>query len=268
MAQTRISSLSVFFPAYNDAPSLPRLIGQTFETVSRLTDDFEIIVVNDGSRDNTEEVLEQLKDRWGPRLRVVRHAVNRGYGGAVRSGFGAASKEWIFYTDGDGQYDVTELPRLVEALAPGVDLVNGYKTSRSDIFFRHWIGAGYLWTVRRLFRIRIRDVDCDFRLVRRSVMAGIELESTSGPVCVELVRKIQDTGCGIVEIPVRHLPRLHGRSQFFRPLNLIKSLWQLAALYVRLTVRTPGRAAVPEALVPVEEDSSVQPEAHAGQLPG
>ena len=246
MDERGITGLSVFFPAYNDAPSLPQLVDQTFQTACRLTEDFEVIVVNDGSWDHTDEVLAELQAKLGSRLRVVRHAVNQGYGGAVRSGFEAATKDWIFYTDGDGQYDVTELPRLVEALAPGVGLVNGYKISRSDVFYRRWIGAGYLWTVRRLFRIRVRDVDCDFRLVRRSVMDGIQLESTSGPVCVELVRKIQDTGCEVVEIPVRHLPRLHGRSQFFRPWNLVKSLWQLGVLYAKLWDYEPRRAALPE----------------------
>lgn len=241
MAELGISSLTVFFPAYNDAPSLPGLIGRTFETASRLTEDFEVIVVNDGSFDDTDQVLADLRARWGPRLRVVRHEVNQGYGGAVRSGFRAATKDWVFYTDGDGQYDVTELPRLVEALGPGIGLVNGYKIARSDVFYRRVIGAAYLWSVRRLFHIRIRDVDCDFRVVKRSLMDGITLESSSGPVCVELVRKLQDTGCGIVEIPVRHLPRLHGHSQFFRPVNLVKSLWQLGALYIKLLTYKPKK---------------------------
>ena len=231
MADRRIPSLSVFLPAYNDAPSLPGLIEQTFAVASSLTDDFEVVVVNDGSWDNTDEVLGELSGRFGERLRVVRHHVNRGYGGAVRSGFQAAGKDWVFYTDGDGQYDITELPRLVEAIAPGVGLVNGYKISRSDVFYRRWIGRIYLWGVRRLFGLRVRDVDCDFRIVKRSLLDQISLESTSGTICVELVRKLQDTGCEIVEIPVRHLPRLHGRSQFFRPWSLIHSLWQLAGFY-------------------------------------
>jgi len=246
MAELGISSLTVFFPAYNDAPSLPGLIGRTFETVSQLTDDFEVVVVNDGSYDNTVQVLGELRSRWGSRLPQVRHNVNQGYGGAVRSGFGAATKDWVFYTDGDGQYDVTELPRLVEALRPGIGLVNGYKTTRCDVFYRRWIGTVYLWGVRKLFHVRIRDVDCDFRLVRRSIMDGITLECTSGPICVELVRKIQDTGCGIVELPVRHLPRLHGRSQFFRPINLVKSLWQLGVLYIRLLTYKPKKVEASE----------------------
>jgi len=252
MAELEISSLTVFFPAYNDAPSLPGLIGRTFEVAGRLTEDFEVIVVNDGSFDQTDQVLTDLQGRWGPRLRVVRHPVNQGYGGAVRSGFRAATKAWVFYTDGDGQYDVTELRHLAAALGPGIGLVNGYKTSRSDVFYRRWIGGAYEWSVRRLFHIRIRDVDCDFRLVQRSLMDAITLECTNGPVCVELVRKIQDTGCGIVEIPVRHLPRLHGRSQFFRPRNLAKSLWQLAALYVRLLSYKPKKVATPEMVCHIE----------------
>ena len=252
MAKLGISSLTVFFPAYNDAPSLPGLIGQTFEIAGRLTEDFEVIVVNDGSFDNTDQVLAELGARWGPRLRVVRHPVNQGYGGAVRSGFRAATKDWIFYTDGDPQYDVTELPKLVEALGPGIGLVNGYKISRSDVFYRRAIGAVYLRAVRRLFHLRIRDVDCDFRLIRRSLMDGITLECSSGPICVELVRKLQDTGCGIVEIPVRHLPRLHGRSQFFRPINLILSVWQLIALYFRLLGYKPKKVEAPEAVCHID----------------
>ncbi len=234
MAKRGISGLTVFFPTYNDAPTLPRLVEQTFATAAGVTEDLEVVVVDDGSQDHTEQVLAELSERFGPRLRVVRHAVNQGYGGAVRSGFRAATKDYVFYTDGDGQYDITELPRLVDALRPGIGLVNGYKISRSDVFYRVWIGKTYLWSVRRLFRLSIRDVDCDFRLVKRSLLDRITLESTSGTICVELVRKLQDTGCGIVEVPVRHLPRLHGKSQFFRPMNLVHSVWQLIALYFKL----------------------------------
>src|SRR5262249_31766805 len=241
MATSDLSSLTIFFPAYNDGPSLPALVEQAFRTARQVTEDFEVVVVNDGSLDNTDQVLAELSASLGPRLRVVRHAVNQGYGGAVRGGFAAATKDYVFYTDGDGQYDITELPRLVQAMAPGVGLVNGYKTSRSDVFYRVWIGTIYLWSVRRMFRLAIRDVDCDFRLVRRSLLEGISLESTSGTICVELVRKLQDTGCGIVEIPVRHLPRLHGKSQFFRPKNLILSVRQLLGLYCKLHLcRKPG----------------------------
>ena len=237
-----IGSLSVFFPAYNDAPALPELLERTFAVLPLVADDFEVIVVNDGSQDDTDQVLLRLAARYGPRLRVVRHAVNQGYGAAVGSGFRAAVKDYVFYTDGDAQYDITELPRLIAALQPGIGLVNGYKISRSDVFYRVFIGKVYLWTVRRLFGLKIRDVDCDFRVVKRSFLEKITLESTSGTICVELVRKLQDIGCGVVEIPVHHLPRQYGRSQFFRPMSLLKSLWQLAVLYLKLLFHRKGAA--------------------------
>src|SRR6185295_16351055 len=120
-------SLSVFFPAYNDAPSLPTLLAKTFAVLEVHVADYEVIVVNDGSFDDTAVVLEKLREQYGPRLRVVTHKQNRGYGGALRSGLDAATKEFVFYTDGDGQYDVSELPRLLELVGPHTGLVNGYK---------------------------------------------------------------------------------------------------------------------------------------------
>src|SRR6188768_2345823 len=115
--------LSVFFPAYNDAPSLPKLIDKTFEVLNRHARDFEVIVVNDGSTDETGAVLETLRQRHGPRMRVLTHPENRGYGGALRTGFAAATKDFVFYTDGDAQYDVGELPLLLEAVWPDVGLI-------------------------------------------------------------------------------------------------------------------------------------------------
>src|SRR5262249_46030426 len=110
----KFPSLSVFFPAYNDAPSLPELIGNTFATLQEHVEDYEVVVINDGSWDNTGEVLEQLRQRHAPHMRVITHPQNRGYGGALRSGFASAVKNWVFYTDGDGQYDPREIPRLLE----------------------------------------------------------------------------------------------------------------------------------------------------------
>jgi len=190
----RIPSLSVFFPAYNDAPSLPKLIADTFETLDPLVRDLEVIVVNDGSYDNTGEVLAGLERRYAPRLRVVTHPKNRGYGGALRSGFAAATKELVFYTDGDGQYDVRELPKLLALMEDGVGLVNGYKLERNDPRHRIWIGNTYNRFARFLFGVGIRDVDCDFRLIRRSLLDRIQLFSNSGTICVELVRKHEISG--------------------------------------------------------------------------
>lgn len=229
-------TLSVFFPAFNDAPSLPGLLERTFQVLEEYVDDYEVIVVNDGSRDGTADVLESLSGRYAPKLRVVTHAENRGYGGALRSGFAAATKDFVFYTDGDGQYDPGDLPKLLAAAGPGVGLVNGYKIARQDPWHRIAIGAVYNQFARRLFRIRLRDIDCDFRLVRRSLVERIGLESTSGTVCVELVRKIEMQAPRVVEVPVGHYPRLHGRSQFFRVRSLAVTFAQLLKLYWRLVI--------------------------------
>ncbi len=238
MTPPKFPSLSVFFPAYNDAPSLPALIHKTFAVLEREVDDYEVIVVNDGSQDNTGEVLERLRREFAPRMRVVTHPENRGYGGALRTGFESATGEFVFYTDGDSQYDVEELPRLLELVSPTTGLVNGYKLERHDPAHRVWIGAIYNLCARLLFRIRIRDIDCDYRLIRRTLLESIRLTSTSGTICVELVRKLELSGCEVKEIGVHHYPRLYGSSQFFRLRSLATTFSQLLRLWIRLVILT------------------------------
>jgi glycosyltransferase involved in cell wall biosynthesis len=232
----KFRSLSVFFPAYNDAPSLPALIDATFAALAAHVEDYEVIVVNDGSADNTGEVLEELRARYAPCMRVITHEQNRGYGGALRSGFAAARKQFVFYTDGDGQYDVSELPLLLAKMGPRTGLVNGYKLQRHDPAHRIWIGSIYNFCARLLFRIRIRDIDCDYRLIRRELLDRFQLTSTSGTICVELVRKLETSGYEVEEVGVHHLPRIHGRSQFFRLRSLAATFYQLLRLYWRLVV--------------------------------
>lgn len=228
--------ISAFFPAYNDAPSLPGLLRRAFAALEEATDDFEVIVVDDGSRDETAAVLEQMRQELGPRLRIITHGKNRGYGGALRSGFQAATKDLVFYTDGDGQYDPAEIHLLLEQWTPNLGLVNGYKRLRQDPWHRILIGKVYNAAARFLFRIRIRDIDCDFRLVRRSLVENLRLESTSGTICLELVRKIEMTGCEVAEVAVNHYPRLYGRSQFFRWRSLLTTARQFARLYFKLVL--------------------------------
>ncbi len=234
-------SLSVFFPAYNDADCLPELLARTFQVVPRLTSDYEVIVVNDGSWDGTASVLERLVDLYRPHLKVITHETNRGYGAALRSGFTAAQKEVVFYTDGDGQYDVSELEQLWKRMRPGVDLVNGYKLNRADHWFRALTGSVYNRLVRRLFALSIRDVDCDFRLIRHRVLTQIRCDSDSGSICVELMKKLQDLPCPFEEVGVHHYPRRHGRSQFFRPRSLVITFYQLFTLWVASSLRPERR---------------------------
>lgn len=236
MISASAPSLSVFFPAYNDAPSLPALVEKAFAVLSACSTDYEVIVINDGSQDATGIVLAALAERFGPRMRVITHARNLGYGQALRSGFAEAKKDLVFYTDGDGQYDVGELQNLLAKLHSNVGFVNGYKLERNDPWHRICIGNVYNAFARYLFGIRLRDVDCDFRLIRRSLLEEIQLSSTSGTICVELVRKLELTECGVSEVGVHHYPRLHGRSQFFRIKSLAVTFSQLVHLWFRLVL--------------------------------
>jgi len=236
-------SISAFFPAYNDAATIASVVIATARTLEQITSEYEIIVVDDGSRDATLEMLEDLRRFYPQRLRVVRHPANRGYGGAVRTGIASARCEWIFYTDGDAQYDVRELALLVERARPQVDVVNGYKIARADPLYRKIIGALYNQFVKLAFRVRIRDVDCDFRLMRRALFDRFELKSTSGTICVEMIKKLQDAGCRFDEVPVHHFHRSVGRSQFFRPRWLLKTFVDLLALWYELMWKGPARNA-------------------------
>jgi glycosyltransferase involved in cell wall biosynthesis len=229
-------SLSVFFPAYNDGGTIASMVITAVQVCRRITDDFEVIVVNDGSQDYTAEVLSELQHIY-PQLRVIHHQRNRGYGGALISGFTAATKDLVFYTDGDAQYDVRELPLLLERLGPDIDIVNGYKISRSDPWYRTVIGKLYHWIVKLAFGLRIRDVDCDYRLIRRGVLQAISLKSTTGTICVELVKKIQDAGFRFAEVPVHHYHRAYGKSQFFNLRRIFRTGVQLTQLWWELVGR-------------------------------
>src|SRR5688572_6372092 len=202
-------SLSVFFPAYNDGGTIASLVITALQSAPRLTPNYEVIVVNDGSSDSTAQILREL-ERVYPQLKIITHDVNRGYGGALRSGFANASKDVIFYTDGDAQYDPAEIELLWPRMTPGVDLVNGYKISRSDPWHRIVIGRIYHHTVKIMFGLQVRDVDCDFRLMRRSIFDLVRLEKNSGVICLEMMKKIQDAGFRIAEVPVHHYHRTYG----------------------------------------------------------
>jgi glycosyltransferase involved in cell wall biosynthesis len=231
----RASGISIFFPAFNDEKTIGGLVREAFRVLPSLTDDYEVIVVNDGSSDATADVLEDL-ERVFPSMQVITHDENRGYGAALRSGFRCAAKDLIFYTDGDGQYDVRELAALIPHLTNSCDVVNGYKLSRADPRRRKLAGAMYNHLARRLFRLPIRDVDCDFRLIRGSALDSIELVSSSGVICVEMIHKLQASGCIFAEAPVQHYERAHGKSQFFTPKRVARTLVDLLALWIRLVV--------------------------------
>jgi glycosyltransferase involved in cell wall biosynthesis len=234
---TSLLSVSAFFPCYNDGGTIGRVVILANKTLQGVVDDYEIIVVDDGSTDHSLNILEELLRSGSVPLRLVRHPQNRGYGGALRTGFAEATKDWVFYRDGDAQYDVAELRKLLALIDDGVDVVQGYKLKRQDPWHRLLIGAFYRRVASILFSLRIRDVDCDFRLLRRSLMQKVELEYDSGIVCLELVRKLQDVGARFVEVPVCHYRRSYGRSQFFNLRRILEVGIDMARLWWRLVVR-------------------------------
>ncbi|HZS04933.1 MAG TPA: glycosyltransferase family 2 protein [Blastocatellia bacterium] len=240
------SGISVFFPAFNDEGTIGAMVAEALSLLPTLTDDYEVIVVNDGSTDSTPRVLDELARRHS-HVRVIHHQRNLGYGAALRSGFGSAGKGLIFYTDGDGQYDVRELVNLLPLMTPSVDVVNGYKIKRSDDLRRVVLGWIYRRLARLLFRLPVRDVDCDFRLIRKDAIGKVSLVSSSGIICTEMVRKLHAAGCVFTEAPVHHYPRRHGQSQFFTLGRVMRTAFDFGLLWLKLFVWQPVRRQIPTA---------------------
>lgn len=238
------NSISAFFPCYNDKGTIGTLVFEMKKVLERVTDDYEIIVVDDGSIDGSRELLISLQQEV-PQLRLVLHEKNKGYGGALKSGFSASTKDLVFYTDGDGQYDVSELPLLLEKLADDIDVVNGYKIKRSDPWYRVLVGGVYQRVMRIAFLLPIRDPDCDFRVIRKRLLERIQLISTTGTICIELIKKLDLAGARFSEVGVSHYFRTYGKSQFFNFPRVLRTLWRLGMLWFELMVFTPRPASRP-----------------------
>ena len=226
----------MLFPAFNDAGTIASMVMSARRKARRFTNDYEILVVDDGSEDATREILDEL-EQLVPELRVLHHDENRGYGAALRTGFHEACKELVFYTDGDGQFDPREIDRLLVRLGPDVDYVTGFRKKRADPLLRILVGNPYHRFVRFAFGLRVKDIDCDFRVFRKPVLDAIELEENDGTMCIELLKKLQDGGFRFAETAVGHYPRVYGRSQYFTLKGVLQSYARLFRLWLRLVIR-------------------------------
>ncbi|MCU0725451.1 MAG: glycosyltransferase family 2 protein [Planctomycetes bacterium] len=232
-AEGRLSGISCFLPACNEEGNIARTVGEALAVLPAVAHECEVIVVDDGSRDGTAAVAEGLA-AGDPRVRVVRHPANRGYGQAVRSGLRAGRLEWLFLTDGDGQFDFADLPR-VAALAPGHDAVLGFRRKRRDTFLRRLNGVAWTLLMDLLLRLRVRDVDCAFKLLRREVVAGLPLRSRGAMISAELIARLRRRRARIAEVPVAHRPRLAGTSTGGNPRVILRAFGELLELRRELT---------------------------------
>lgn len=235
MALPKNPSISIFFPCYNDSGSIQKLVENSLSILKKLTNDYEVVVIDDASSDSSPEILKKLSKKH-KKLKVIYHEKNMGYGGALKDGFKNSSKELIFYTDGDGQYDVREMPILLTLMSNDVNFINGIKMTRHDPNYRIFLGNLYSFVARWTFWLPVYDVDCDFRLIRKELIDKIKLENNSGAICIELVKKAERAGAKFRQVSVHHLERKWGQSQFFRVDKLLSTFFELSKLWVKLMI--------------------------------
>ena len=228
-------SISAFYPVYNDEATVELMAVRLREVLSELTSEYEIIIVDDASPDKSGQIADQLAKKY-KEIRVIHHEKNRGYGGALKSGFNLAKKDLIFYTDGDAQYDVADLRAFMKYL-PEYDVVTGTKIKRADKIYRIIVSKIYYKIIRFLFGLQVKDVSGDFRIFKRKVVESIDLRSNSGTICLEMIKKIEKAGFKIKEVPVHHYPRRAGDSQYFNVMDVGKTFGELFPLWVELVLK-------------------------------
>lgn len=229
-------NISFFFPAFHDAGTVEKLVLAAREVLREVAQQWEIIIINDGSFDNTGDVADECAQKY-ENVVVQHHIYNIGYGAALKTGFYTAKYDLIFYTDGDMQYDPHELRELLPLLKDNVAIVSGYKKKRADTWDRVLSAKFYNFVVRMIFRIHVRDVDAAFKLMRREVIDNIELMSNGGFICAELFAKARKLGYEVVQYPVGHYPRTYGRSSAFNLFFILRSAIELLELWWDIMAR-------------------------------
>ena len=223
-----MKSLSVVFPAFNEAANIRAVVEDAYQTLPKLASVFEIIVVNDGSKDNTGEICDELAEQFS-NVRVVHHPRNRGYGAALKSGIKLARHDLIFFTDADGQFDLNEVAALIDE-SDNYDIVAGYRARRQDPPHRLLFAWGWNVLVRFVLGIRIRDIDCAFKVFNRRVFDKVQINSVGAMVNTEIFAQVFRFGMTVKEVRVTHYPRRHGTPTGGNPAVIIKAFRELVKI--------------------------------------
>lgn len=221
--------ISIVLPALNEVENIPPLLKRIRNAMQEREWDYDIVVVDDGSTDGTSEAVREVPDY--NRIKVIRHPINRGYGAALRSGFSNAYGEWVFLTDSDGQFDIEQIDMLAAHTADS-DIVIGYRVNRQDHVGRKLNTALFHMAISLLFGLKIRDIDCAFKLIRRSTLDKISLTANGALINTELLIGARKVGARITEVPVTHLPRCHGSPTGARLGVILKAIRELTVLRI------------------------------------
>jgi glycosyltransferase involved in cell wall biosynthesis len=228
----RLSGVSVFLPCHNEEGNIERVAAGLEAELPRLAERYEIVVIDDGSRDRTGEIADRLAAA-NPHLKVVHHPVNRGYGAAVISGIRACNQPWVVLCDGDGQFAAADIARLA-AKVPEYDVVVGHRAQRADPLMRRINGKAWTVLMRLLLGIRISDIDCGLKLFRRDLLDGIDMQAKGAMISAELMAQLAGRGAKVCEVDVSHLPRVTGEQSGASLKVIARAFKELFLLYGRL----------------------------------
>jgi glycosyltransferase involved in cell wall biosynthesis len=234
--------ISLVLPAHNEEPNIRTVVEEAAQVLPTAFTDYEIVVVNDGSKDNTLEIAQALAEE-NPHVRVVNHPVNRGYGAAVTSGFNAATGDFIMFMDSDRQFDINDV-HLLTPYVPDYDIVAGYRIKRNDPAHRLLNAKLFGTAVKLLFDIKVRDIDCAFKIMRGEVLRGINLESPGALINTEILAKANVQGRSLTQVGVNHYPRLEGEQSGASVKVVLRAFWEMIRLWWRMRSYVPPSGVV------------------------
>lgn len=227
-----LSSLTVFFPMFNEEKNVGPMIESAIEILPRITKKYEVIVVDDGSTDDTRKIAQKYQ-RKNQNVKIITHKMNLGYGASLRTGFAAARYDWVFFTDGDQQFDMQELFSFV-TFSKKYDVIIGYRKNRAEGWMRHFNASLFKLFIDLLFRLHVKDIDCAFKLIKSDVIRAIHLESDGAMINAEFLYKLKKNHISVKQLPVSHYLRQHGDPSGANFNVIVKAMVEFARMYIKI----------------------------------